>query len=86
METFLGETGLKETFQEDFEPRTECAYCGAQARIAFVVAEGKEKEYICHLYDNKHGEGGEFWPHDCVSVAIYFCTKCAKATAEYNQA
>ena len=44
METFLGETGLRETFQDPFQPETKCVHCGELARIAFVVTEGNEVE------------------------------------------
>jgi hypothetical protein len=29
--------------------------------------------------------GGGLWLHDCCAVAVYFCTRCLEATAEYTQ-
>ena len=88
MFTYIGKTGVDETFQEDFKETIPCVHCGEEARIAFVAAEDypNNDEYVCNLYQNHFGDGGDFWPHDAVAVAIYFCTKCAEATAIYNQA
>lgn len=86
MDIKKGTKGLDMTFQEDFPKKTQCC-CGREAWIAFVAAEeggAKESEYICNLYENK-GRGG-FWPHDCIAVAVYFCTNCFKAVTLWNQA
>ena len=86
--TTLGKAGLKKSWQRNFPATTSCCRCGEKARIAFVTHEGmdeKEKEFISQLHKNKLGDGGAFWPHDAVAVAVYFCTKCTEPTALYNQ-
>lgn len=82
----LGKKGLEHSWQKPFEEEIECDHCGAPARIAFVFQEHQgEDEYVCDLHINKLGDGGDFWPHDAVAVANYFCTKCGEVSARYNQ-
>jgi len=96
MQIFLGQEGdvisstLEKSHQLPFEKTVKCS-CGADSHIAFVGYEtgGYEPDtYVCNLKDNKLGEGGAFWPHDVIAVAVYFCEKgCAGGvTAVYNQA
>ncbi len=84
----LGKAGLEKSWQAKFPPITKCCRCGEKARIAFVTHEmdTDEKELIRDLHKNTLGVGGDFWPHDAVAVAIYFCIKCTEPTALYNQA
>jgi hypothetical protein len=64
-----------------------CVHRGKQVRIAFVAKEdGQGGPFICDLHENKFGRGGDFWPHDVISVAVYFCKKCGEATAIFNRA
>ena len=90
MGIYLGKKGLKKTWQEDFTPKTKCVHCNGDTRIGFVYhedADSKIKEgIVCSLHKNKGGSGGGYWLHDACSVAIYFCKKCLKPTALYNQA
>jgi len=86
---FLGEEGLDMTFQEDFNATTKCCYCKEEARIGFVAFEGGTPEddgdtCVCELHENDHPDS--CWPHDAISVGIYFCTKCFQTTALWNQA
>lgn len=85
MKTAIGESGLKESYQDEFEKEVPCVKCSGVARIAFVAYEtGEEKELICRLRPN--GGKGDFWLHDCCSVAVYLCKDCLEATAIINQA
>ena len=77
-----GEEGCKYTFQQEFPKEHPCV-CGGTARIAFTVKEKDEEFPICNLRENK---AGEFWPHDAIAVAVYFCKECAKAVTLWNQA
>ena len=88
MKTYLGTLGLQETWQHPFEEIIDCVHCNAPSRVAFVAAEGNilEGSYICDLHENKIASGGSFWVHDVTATAVYFCTKCCKATAVFNQA
>lgn len=85
----IGEKGLGNTWQANFEPNTECVHCGKNARIAFVAAEEggtNNKEYVANLHHNTISEDdGKFWVHDVMAAAIYLCEVCAKATVIYNQ-
>lgn len=91
MQVTLGQEGLSKTWQRVFEPTTECEKCGCEARIAFVAHEGIDEDptaarNVCSLHENKKARGGAFWPHDCVAVAVYLCTRCCEAVARWNQA
>ncbi len=80
MKVTIGNDGTVNTWQDDFQTTIHCE-CGSEAHLAFVAIE--EEGGVCDLY--KNGQGG-FWPHDAIAVAIYFCRKCAKPIAKYNQA
>jgi len=95
MKISIGETGLNKSWQKNFSKTTKCCYCKGEARIGFVAHEAMDADdkpivprthiqYITDLHENK-GEGN-FWVHDCISVAIYFCRECLEATSIYNQA
>ena len=90
MKLELGDKGLEDSWQQKFSPIVDCVHCQSPSRIAFTAIEDgdnwAERAYVTHLYDNELAIGGAFWPHDCCAFAIYLCTKCAKATALYNQA
>lgn len=85
MKITIGEKGLKYSQQDDFEKETKCVYCDGIARIGFVVHEGiaddGDGDLLCDLYQGKDG----LWLHDYCSVAVYFCKKCLKTTAIFNQ-
>lgn len=90
MSIFVGKAGLKESYQAPFEPNIKCQGCGANARHAFTAIEEQgqqDGQYVCELHENKIADGGAFWPHDAVAVAIYFCEKhCSEpVSAVYNQ-
>lgn len=86
--------------QADFDKTIECVRCQGEARIAFVAHEGTDgvqpvegrelcldsngQEFVCSLHPNEP-KGSGYWPHDCVSVAVYFCTKCSRTSSRYNQ-
>jgi len=80
------------TFQQYFPHITDCVYCEGKSRLGFVAHEQDEKvtqdggKYVCHLWDNADQEKEGFWLHDACCVAVYFCKKCLKPTALYNQA
>ena len=85
MKIYLGEKGLEETWQEPFKKNVKCKYCGAKARIAFVVAEdGTEKKHLCDIHEQL--KDNKLWLHDVSACAVYLCEKCLEATAEINQA
>ncbi len=76
------------SFQRQFQNTTKCAYCKGEARLGFVAHElhNKPKDpAVCHIFDNKPKTEG-YWLHDLCAVALYFCRKCLKPTALYNQA
>lgn len=88
----IGKKGLSETWQKDFPETTKCKHCKGEARIGFVVFENfekgktpKEQDFVCRLHPNKPETEG-YWLHDCCAVAVYFCKKCFKITALWNQA
>jgi hypothetical protein len=91
MKVTIGFDGLKMSWQADFPETTPCVHpgCKGEARIGFVCHEGMEEElhhdeYVCAMHDNEpDGEG--YWLHDCCAVALYFCRKCLRPTALYNQ-
>jgi hypothetical protein len=74
----------KMSWQDEFPKTTKCCRCKGNSRLGFVAHEGKEKNYVSQLHENK-GEGN-FWLHDCCAVAVYFCEDCLEPTALYNQA
>ena len=88
MRVSLGNRGLSKTWQKDFPEETTCCWCKAPARIGFVAHEGIDddgggRDAVCHLHEN--GEENMLWLHDYCAVAVYFCTRCLKPTAFYNQ-
>ena len=89
MKTYLGESGLDKSWQQDFESTTFCPKCGGEARIMFVAAEGlgekpDPKEFVTNLHENE-GKGG-YWPHDAIACAVYLCQDCFEPVAVLNQA
>ena len=88
----IGKDGLERSWQAAFPETTECVHCHGESRIGFTAfehpAEGspaQEQEFVCSIHPNEpDGEG--YWLHDCCAVAVYFCRKCLKTTALYNQA
>ncbi len=92
MDVTIGERGLDKTWQKSFPVDTECCRCGGPSRIAFVAHEGidesvgEDEEAVWKIHLNKGGDGGAYWPHDRVAVAVYFCEDCLEPTALYNQA
>ncbi len=87
MTVTIGEKGLKNSWQQEFQPTTKCVHCGGTARIACVGYEGpkEDKEPIASLHKNEpKGEG--YWVHDKCAIATYLCKKCLEPTSLYNQA
>ncbi len=82
MKVTIGKDGAANTYQDDFRTAIHCE-CGSEAHLAFVAIEEIEDVYVSSLH--KNGQDG-FWPHDAIAVAIYFCRKCGKPIARYNQA
>jgi len=88
----IGATSVTQTHQAPFPTETVCVHCGALARIAFTVLEKpksgvpiEKQRFVCDLHPNDpDGEG--YWLHDCCAVAVYFCSRCLRPTALYNQA
>jgi hypothetical protein len=88
MKVTIGKAGLAKTQQDEFPETTQCCKCKGEARIGFVAHEGidmddRKTDQVCRLHFNE-GKGG-MWPHDYVSVAVYFCRECLEVTALYNQ-
>lgn len=85
MKTYLGKAGLHHSWSKDFSETVKCHKCKENARIAFVVQEGRNEEYyVCNLH--KNGEDEKYWPHDAIACAIYICEKCFEPNALINQA
>ncbi len=100
MKVTIGKEGLNKTWQADFPETTtiiqhqrrggQGELCDGEARIAFVAHEGGvgqgcgDGPFVCDLHENKYDEG-EAWLHDCCAVAVYFCKKCLRPLALYNQ-
>lgn len=82
---FTTTIGLGKSWQMPFPKTTKCSYCGNEARIGLTIFENykKDDKFICDLHKNKKNE---LWPHDCVALANYFCTKCLRVTTLFNQA
>ena len=85
MITVIGKKGVTFSHQQDFLDVEACE-CGGTADLGFVAyEETKEDSHICDLFENKP-ELKTLWLHDAVAVAVYFCHKCLKPTAKFNQA
>jgi len=86
MKVYLGEDGLKKSFQAEFPKTTKCHQCNGEARIMFVAIEESQEEYhwICDLHENK--DKGNYWVHDAISCAVYLCKDCFETTSILNQA
>jgi hypothetical protein len=93
MDVVVGAAGLNTSWQGDFPATPSCCRCGGDTRHAFTASEGltgkarqtsEEAQFVCSLHDN--GGEGDFWPHDALAVAVYFCKDCLEPTALYNQA
>ena len=87
MKVTIGEEGLTKTWQRNFPAHTECVHCKGNSRIGFVAHEGIDEDpkgAICSLHDTYGSD--DLWLHDCCAVAVYFCKKCLRPTALYNQA
>lgn len=83
MKVEKGTSGLQSSYQDDFPEETKCS-CGCIARIAFTAIEEDEQDTpVCRIHNN---ETDNFWPHDYIAVAVYFCTKCFSAVTLWNQA
>jgi hypothetical protein len=87
----IGPKAKTNSWQGDFPEEVKCCKpdCEGSARMGFVAMEQggiKDGEFVCDLYDNEGGKGGDFWLHDACAVAVYFCRKCLHTTSLYNQA
>ena len=82
MKVTIGNEGAVNTYQDDFRTTIHCE-CGSEAQMAFVAIEETEDVYVSGLHKNGQDD---FWPHDAIAVAVYFCRKCAKPLVRYNQA
>ena len=87
MKVTIGKEGLAKTQQDEFPETTQCCKCKGEARIGFVAHEGIDKNDLrsIQVYRLHSNEKGGMWPHDYVSVAVYFCRECLEVTALYNQ-
>lgn len=86
MKIVKGEKGTVFSWQDEFPKTSPCGDCDGEARLAFVAQEeGGEDDgvRVCAYHENKPDE---FWPHDAIAVAVYFCKKCHKAITLWNQA
>ena len=88
MQTTTGEKATQMSWQAEFPQNIKCESCGGESRIIFVSHEGitefdKSGPFVCNT--RKNGGKGDFWPHDCVAVAIYLCKDCFHFDALGNQ-
>jgi hypothetical protein len=58
---------------------------GTTSESVGIPSESSGKPFVCDLHKNNLDDKGDFWVHDCVAVAVYFCTKCGETTAIMNQ-
>jgi len=85
MNTYLGEKGLNETWQEPFKKTIKCHKCGGVARIMFVACENERGgKFVCDLHDNMKDK--KYWVHDAMACAVYLCEDCFEPNAVINQA
>ena len=86
MNVYLGEQGLRHTWQNEFPRETTCHKCGGNARIMFVAIEEEqgEPQYVYDIHDNMKDD--KYWPHDAIATAVYLCEKCFEPVAIINQA
>lgn len=91
---FPNTTGLKQSYQKEFEPKIPCHACGKMADLAFVIAEEPVKEDVDTGESLVSPEAGYAdidkvstdVAHDVASFATYVCPECFEATTEWNQA
>ena len=83
MKTAIGKEAIVLTYQTKFPETINCT-CGGEARIALAFREDSTDQSICGLHENKGV--GNFWPHDSIAVAVYFCRKCFNCLTKWNQA
>jgi len=90
MKIYLGEKGLKQSWQNEFPKTIKCHKCKGNCRIMFVGFEdypADKGNFICDLHDNTGAKkGGKFWLHDACAVAVYLCENCFEPNALINQA
>ena len=87
MKIYIGEKGLKQSWQDSFPKIVKCHKCGSEARIMFVGQEHYPEDkgkFICEL--RKNGGEGAYWVHDAIAVAVYLCKKCFEPNIILNQA
>ena len=85
MDIYLGEKGLRASWQEEFPKTVKCHKCGGEARIMFVGHEGAGTDkFISSL--RKNGGKGDYWVHDACAVAVYLCKECFEPNALINEA
>ena len=77
-------TALDVTWQNPFPATVTCEKCGGRGRHAVTIMESNGNAFISRRHPNK-GKGN-FWPHDAISFALYFCKDCFHAQVEWNQA
>ncbi len=85
MKVYIGEKGLKMSWQEPFTKTIKCCKCGKEARIMFVGFEDGMGENICDLYETT-GEESDLWLHDVCAIGVYLCPSCFEVTSDLNQA
>ena len=81
MEIGIGTDGVELSWQADWPTKTECGLCTSEqigkniyARLALVVQEAKENQYVCSIRQKTY----EIWPHDAIAVALYICPNCGE--------
>jgi hypothetical protein len=85
MNIYLGDTGLKASWQEPFKKTIKCKSCKGNCRIMFTIIEDAgQKKYIADLHENMKNK--KYWFHDACAVSVYLCEKCFEINGEANQA
>ena len=75
------------TWQNNFPEKIKCE-CGGEALLAFVAYEYERDPkdgFVCNLYKEEL-QKGDFWLHDAMCVAVYFCKGCLNPISRFNQA
>ena len=68
------------TYQAPFPASVECLNCKTGMRLMVLIDDA------AGMISRERPEAVKIWPHDVVAVAVYLCTGCGEAKADWNQA
>jgi len=67
------------SYQIPFSKAKRCRFCKSDAPLFMLVNDDKGELVTLRPDDVR------VWPHDCSTIAIYFCTNCGRMKATWNQ-